>query len=121
MMPALHIGAKLTARGLLHHGDTLHRVAETLSKLPASWQGIQTRADLFAALEAAYLERDDDARRQTWEKIRYLSGFPEIPGTKEPLHRMMRGAQTRDPFTDGELPTFSELLAALNRAAGWTD
>ena len=50
---------------MLTQTDDLLRIADTIDSLPPSWQGIQTRADVFLALEAAYEARDDEQRRMT--------------------------------------------------------
>lgn len=102
--------------------DTLDRIAETLDALPRHWRDVSTRAHIFHALEtAATLEPTHDARIRAWERVRYLAGFPSVPGIQTPLYASMSEAYGLDPETEGEPPSFDALMASLNYASGWSE
>lgn len=102
----------------LSHPDWL-RVMDVLDATP--WRKDDaTRAELWHALEcAAALPPSDPERCASWERVRYLAGYPVGGGAHRPLYALGAGPTAEDPYTVGEPPGFGELLAMLNYAAGW--
>lgn len=101
------------------HPDDLERIARTLDRLPERWQDTGTRAAIYHALDTSTLLPDDPERVSAWERVRYLSGFPDTTAAQTPIYSVMRGASTRDPYADGTPPDFDALMAALHYASGW--
>lgn len=102
--------------------DQLERGARAIEALPAHWRTPHWIDALFDALIDAYERPEHDAERiASWDKVRCLAGFPEVPGARRPLFSLFTGPSAADPYAGGTPPEFGELLAALNMAAGWVE
>ena len=101
---------------MLTETGTLARIFDTFNALPPEFQNAQTRANLFAALEASEMD-DRQTRQYTWEKVRYYA--VRIDGVHRPLYMLMPEPYNADPYASGaELPTFGAIMAALNYITG---